>query len=236
MPPTACPIRKAASGFIETLEILKKAWTEPTFSYDGKYPQLQRGARGAAALSAAAPPIRIAGASEDTFPTLGTARLSAVRLGAQRLAVGLAPDLKAYRDAYEAAGHPGKRGGSICACRCMSARPSKQAREEGEPSIMAGYKSLIDRLEGSPNARRRAELEEVRTHHLRAGAARQGHRRRGRSGSPTGCKELEDELGIDGILFELNFGARDPGRSDDALAAADLRGYAGAVGVTNAAG
>jgi alkanesulfonate monooxygenase SsuD/methylene tetrahydromethanopterin reductase-like flavin-dependent oxidoreductase (luciferase family) len=54
------------------------------------------------------PPIRIAGASEDTFPVLGTLGYPlfvAVRSGALS---GLAPDLHAYRDANAKAGHSGK--------------------------------------------------------------------------------------------------------------------------------
>jgi alkanesulfonate monooxygenase SsuD/methylene tetrahydromethanopterin reductase-like flavin-dependent oxidoreductase (luciferase family) len=85
----------------------------------------------------------------------------------------------------------------------------KHALAEGEPSIMAGYKSLITRLEGSPNARRRAELEEVRTityeQVLRDKVVVGGPQR-----VADRLKELEDELGIDGILFELNFGAAIP--------------------------
>jgi alkanesulfonate monooxygenase SsuD/methylene tetrahydromethanopterin reductase-like flavin-dependent oxidoreductase (luciferase family) len=74
---------------------------------------------------------------------------------------------------------------------------------------MAGYKSLITRLEGSPNARRRAELEEVRTI-----TYEQVLRDKVIVGGPDTVvdrlKELEAELGIDGILFELNFGAAIP--------------------------
>jgi alkanesulfonate monooxygenase SsuD/methylene tetrahydromethanopterin reductase-like flavin-dependent oxidoreductase (luciferase family) len=85
----------------------------------------------------------------------------------------------------------------------------KQAFEEGEPSIMAGYKSLTTRLEGSPNARRRAEVEEVKTI-----TYEQVLRDKVVVGGPERVvdrlKELEAELGIDGILFELNFGAAIP--------------------------
>ena len=84
-----------------------------------------------------------------------------------------------------------------------------EAREEGEPSIMAGYKSLITRLEGSPNARRRAEVEEVKR-----ATYDDVMRDKVIVGGPDTVadrlKELEDELGIDGILFELNFGAAIP--------------------------
>ena len=85
----------------------------------------------------------------------------------------------------------------------------EEAREEGEPSIMAGYKSLIDRLEGSPNARRRAEAEEVKR-----ATYDDVIRDKVIVGDPDivveRLKELEAELAIDGILFELNFGAAIP--------------------------
>ena len=74
---------------------------------------------------------------------------------------------------------------------------------------MAGYKSLITRLEGSPNSRRRAELEEVKSI-----TYEQVLRDKVIVGGPDRVvdqlKELEAELGIDGILFELNFGAAIP--------------------------
>ena len=74
---------------------------------------------------------------------------------------------------------------------------------------MGGYRSLITRLEGSPNARRRAEVEEIKTI-----SYEQVLRDKVVVGGPERVtdrlKELEDELGIDGILFELNFGAAIP--------------------------
>jgi alkanesulfonate monooxygenase SsuD/methylene tetrahydromethanopterin reductase-like flavin-dependent oxidoreductase (luciferase family) len=84
-----------------------------------------------------------------------------------------------------------------------------QAREEAEPSVMLGYRSLTTRLEGSPNSRRRAELETVRTitydEVLRDKVV---------VGSPERVTDrllqLRDELGIDGILAELNFGSNIP--------------------------
>jgi alkanesulfonate monooxygenase SsuD/methylene tetrahydromethanopterin reductase-like flavin-dependent oxidoreductase (luciferase family) len=122
--------------------------------------------------------------------------------------LGLAPDLKAYRDAYEAAGHPG-HGRVYLRLSMHVGDDDKRAFEEGEPSIMAGYKSLITRLEGSPNARRRAEVEEVRTI-----TYEQVLRDKVIVGGPERVadrlKELEEQLGIDGILFELNFGAAIP--------------------------
>jgi alkanesulfonate monooxygenase SsuD/methylene tetrahydromethanopterin reductase-like flavin-dependent oxidoreductase (luciferase family) len=70
---------------------------------------------------------------------------------------------------------------------------------------MLGYRKLITQLEGSPNKRRRAELEDVRNityaDVLRDKIV---------VGSPgyvaDRLRQLQEELGIDGILAELNFG------------------------------
>ena len=78
------------------------------FSYDGKYHSFDEARAVPRPYQQPHPPIRIAGASEDTFPMLGALGYPlfvSVRSGSLS---GLAPDLKAYREAYTAAGHPGK--------------------------------------------------------------------------------------------------------------------------------
>ena len=202
------PYTESRERFYETLDILKKAWTEDPFSYDGKYHSFNEARAVPRPYHQPHPPIRIAGASEDTFPTLG--RLGyplfvSVRSGSL---MGLKPDLKIYRESYEEAGHPGH--GEVYLRLSMHVGDSdKQALEEGEPSIMAGYKSLITRLEGSPNARRRAEVEDVKR-----ATYEDVVRDKVIVGGPDTVvdrlRELQDELGIDGVLFELNFGAAIP--------------------------
>src|SRR3984957_14324199 len=156
------PYSESRERFFETLDVLKLAWTQPSFSFHGKYHNFDQARAVPRPYQQPHPPIRIAGASEDTFPILG--RLGyplfvSVRSGSL---VGVKPDLKSYRDAWIEAGNPGKP--EVYLRLSMHVGDSdKRALEEGEPSIMAGYKSLITRLEGSPNARRRAELEEVRS-------------------------------------------------------------------------
>src|SRR5215472_13306555 len=99
------PYSESRERFYETLDILKTAWTNETFSYDGKYHSFNEAKAVPRPFQQPHPPIRIAGASEGTFPTLG--RLGyplfvSVRSGSL---VGLKPDLKAYRDAYTEAGN-----------------------------------------------------------------------------------------------------------------------------------
>jgi alkanesulfonate monooxygenase SsuD/methylene tetrahydromethanopterin reductase-like flavin-dependent oxidoreductase (luciferase family) len=202
------PYAESRERFYETLDILKHAWTQPSFSYAGKYWQFNEARAVPRPYQQPHPPIRIAGASEDTFPVLGALGYPlfvAVRSGSLS---GLAPDLQAYRDAYRAAGHAGK-GEVYLRLSLHLAETDARALEEAEPSVMQGYRTLTTRLEGSPNARRRAELETVR-----GITYEQVLRDKVVVGSPgrvaDRLRQLHEELDIDGILAELNFGGSIP--------------------------
>jgi alkanesulfonate monooxygenase SsuD/methylene tetrahydromethanopterin reductase-like flavin-dependent oxidoreductase (luciferase family) len=202
------PYSESRERFYETLEILKLAWSEPSFSYAGKFHSFDDARAVPRPYQQPHPPIRIAGASEDTFPVLGTLGYPlfvAVRSGSLS---ALAPDLEAYRDAYAMAGHRGK-GEVYLRLSLHLADSDAQARDEAEPSMMQGYKVLTTRLEGSPNARRRAELETVRSI-----TYEEVLRDKVVVGSPERVTDrllqLREELRIDGILAELNFGSGIP--------------------------
>jgi len=141
------PYEESRERFFEALDILKHAWTEDTFSYEGKYHSFNEARAVPRPYQQPHPEIRIAGASEDTFPTLGTLGYPLFVSVRSASLSGLAPDLKAYREAYTAAGHPG-HGRVYLRLSMHVGDDDKRALEEGEPSIMAGYKSLITRLEG----------------------------------------------------------------------------------------
>jgi alkanesulfonate monooxygenase SsuD/methylene tetrahydromethanopterin reductase-like flavin-dependent oxidoreductase (luciferase family) len=78
------PYGESRERFAETLEILKRAWTEPRFSYQGKYYSFDNVALTPKPFQKPWPEIRIAANSADTFPQiakLGHAVFVAVRLG-----------------------------------------------------------------------------------------------------------------------------------------------------------
>jgi len=199
------PYAESRDRFFETLEVLKLAWTETSFSFHGKFHHFDEVSAVPRPFQTPHPPIRIAGASEDTFPVLGALGYPlfvAVRSGSFG---GLAPDLNTYRAAYEAAGHPGK-GQVHLRLALHVAETDAQAKAEAHDSIMAGYQKLSGQLEGSPNARRRAEIEasqrmtydDILRDKVVIGAPDTVAAR---------LSELQEQLGIDGILAELNFGA-----------------------------
>ena len=121
------PYGESRERFYETLDILKLAWTQPQFSLSGEVSMAFDEARAVPRpYQQPHPPIRIAGASEDTFPVLGALGYPlfvAVRSGSLS---GLAPDLKAYRDAYTAAGPSGQGRGVSTVCHCISPTPMRR--------------------------------------------------------------------------------------------------------------
>jgi alkanesulfonate monooxygenase SsuD/methylene tetrahydromethanopterin reductase-like flavin-dependent oxidoreductase (luciferase family) len=202
------PYSESRERFLETLEIVKRAWTQERFSYDGKYWHFDNAAAVPQPYQKPFPPIRVAAASEETFPSLGEAGYPifvAVRSGSLE---GLAPDLDAYRSAYRAAGHEG-RGEVYLRLTLHIADTDSKALDEAEPSIMSGYRTLSTRLEGAPNRRRAAEAQAMRTvtyEEVRRDKVVIG----GPERVADRLRQLQEELGLDGILAELNFDALIP--------------------------
>ena len=94
--------------FAESLDIIKKAWTEPSASYRGRYHSFTDFTLVPRPVQQPHPEIRIAASQHDTYAAigdLGYPLFSAVRASPL---TELAYHTKAYRDAWQAAGHSGK--------------------------------------------------------------------------------------------------------------------------------
>jgi alkanesulfonate monooxygenase SsuD/methylene tetrahydromethanopterin reductase-like flavin-dependent oxidoreductase (luciferase family) len=94
--------------FAESLEIIKKAWTQENASHRGRWHSFEDFTLVPRPVQQPHPEIRIAASQHDTYAAIGTLgyRLfSAVR--ATPLSE-LAAHMQAYRDAWHEAGHPGK--------------------------------------------------------------------------------------------------------------------------------
>src|ERR1700736_5371724 len=66
------PYGESRERFAETLEILKRAWTDTSFSYQGKYFAYDKVALVPKPRQKPHPPIRIAATSVDTYAAIGT--------------------------------------------------------------------------------------------------------------------------------------------------------------------
>jgi alkanesulfonate monooxygenase SsuD/methylene tetrahydromethanopterin reductase-like flavin-dependent oxidoreductase (luciferase family) len=209
------PYAESQERFAETLDIIKRAWREPTLSYKGKYYHFDNVPVTPKPYSAPGPEIRIAINSPDSFPAAGAQGypiFAAVRLGTLS---ELGPNLRAYRDAWRAAGHPGQ-GKVFLRLPLYLAETREQARAEPEQSIMHFYRWLGDQLEASAakSGARPIEDRAARGQRLQAISYDEALRDKVVVGTPDmvidRLCELREELGLDGILAEMNCGSLVP--------------------------
>ncbi len=169
--------------FAEVLEIVRRAWTQERFSFDGQFYHFENVCLVPKPYQQPHPEIRIAATSADTYPAIGALGypiFCAVRLGTLS---ELAPNIQAYRDAWRTAGHPGE-GQVFLRVPVYVAETEARARAEPEESIMHFYRYLGAQLADFGNPRRGAgDRAAGRTrpapanHRLRRSAARKNHRR-----------------------------------------------------------
>jgi alkanesulfonate monooxygenase SsuD/methylene tetrahydromethanopterin reductase-like flavin-dependent oxidoreductase (luciferase family) len=201
--------------FAEALEIIKLAWTQPSVSYDGKYHRIQDVAATPKPYQTPMPDIRIAATSPDTFVTngkLGHPIFVAVRT---ETFSDLVPEIRSYREAFAAAGHPGKPAVYL-RVPAYVAESDARAEDEAAPSMLKlfrGHAQLIK--DAATKTNEPAAIERAKhadrlmtlTYQETLGA-------QVLSGSPASVtaqlRAIQDELGLDGILAELNCGGTIP--------------------------
>jgi alkanesulfonate monooxygenase SsuD/methylene tetrahydromethanopterin reductase-like flavin-dependent oxidoreductase (luciferase family) len=209
------PYAESRERFAETLEIVRRAWTQETLTFEGTYFRYHDVAVVPKPYQKPHPPIRVAATSIDTFPAIGAQGLdlfAAVRTGT----LGeLAPNLEAYRTAYSDAGHPGK-GGVFLRVPIYVAESFERAVEDTRDSIIAFYRQLGQQLEASAQeaGARAIEHRDVRGRRLQEITFEEALRDKVIVGTPQmvidRLSAISDELGLDGILAELNCGGQVP--------------------------
>jgi alkanesulfonate monooxygenase SsuD/methylene tetrahydromethanopterin reductase-like flavin-dependent oxidoreductase (luciferase family) len=205
------PYKESKERFAEALDIIKLAWSpEQRISFQGKFHKIDNVAPTPKPFQKQ-PDIRIAATSPDTFETngkLGYPIFVAVRSGTFS---ELRPDIQVYRDAYKAAGHPGKPQVYLRVPMYV-ADTDATARAESEASILQFYKNHAQNLlEAARKIGEKAAIERAK------GAEALLNMTWGEAlgsklvaGAPAAVVEqltaIRDDLGLDGILAELNCG------------------------------
>jgi alkanesulfonate monooxygenase SsuD/methylene tetrahydromethanopterin reductase-like flavin-dependent oxidoreductase (luciferase family) len=201
--------------FAEVMEILKRAWTQETFSYHGQFYHFDNITLVPKPFQAPHPEMRIAVNSPDTYQQSGEAGLPifvATRLGDLN---ELVPNLRVYQDAWAASGHPG-RGRVYLRVPVYVAATEQQAREEPRESIMYFYRYLGARIEASAvqTGARAIEQRAERGQRLQSIDYEEALRSKIIVGTPAMVRDrlavLQETLGLSGILAELNCGMRIP--------------------------
>jgi len=160
------PYAESRDRFLETLEILTKAWTQERFSHQGKYFQFQDVCIMPKPFQKPHPPIRIAATTPETYPLVG--RLGApVFVAVRTVALSdLQRHLPTYHAAWKESGHPG-RGDVGVSIPLYVAETARQAREEPEASTMGFFRSISKALKKSDGATAQtAQAREARSTRL----------------------------------------------------------------------
>jgi len=206
------PYAESRERFTEILEILLRAWTEPRFSYAGRFYNFDNVACVPKPYLGKLPPIRIAASTPDTFPAIGTMGYPVFASTRHPTWTELKPHIRAYQDAYKAAGHPGE-GQVFVSAPIYIAETEERARAEAEESVSYFYKLQFEliaesaRRSGRQNFIERAE----KLRNLTYADALNGNVLVGSPDTVAAkLKELRDEIGFQGILAELNCGGLIP--------------------------
>ncbi|MGE0223038.1 MAG: LLM class flavin-dependent oxidoreductase [Acetobacteraceae bacterium] len=201
--------------FAEVLDILRLAWTQERFSYEGQFYRFQDVCLVPKPYQSPYPELRIAVNSPDTFEQTGRQGFPifvATRLGDL---TELVPNLRVYREAWAAAGHPGT-GKVFLRVPVYVARTEKQAREEPRDSVMHFYRYLGERIEqsASQEGARAIENRAERGQRLQNIDYDEVLRSKIIVGTPAMVSDrlgqLREELGLSGILAEMNCGMQIP--------------------------
>jgi alkanesulfonate monooxygenase SsuD/methylene tetrahydromethanopterin reductase-like flavin-dependent oxidoreductase (luciferase family) len=202
------PYEESRDRFFETLEILRKAWTQDRFSHDGRYYQFRDVCVVPKPYQKPHPPLRVAATTQETYPLLG-------RLG-HRLFVAVRTnsisDLKrqigGYREAWREAGHPGQ-GEVALLVPVYVAETERQAREEPEASTTHWFRSIAEALRRSATVEGRAQAER-----LAAVSYADILREQVVYGTPDAVLEriwmLRAELGFSSLSAWMNVGGQNP--------------------------
>jgi alkanesulfonate monooxygenase SsuD/methylene tetrahydromethanopterin reductase-like flavin-dependent oxidoreductase (luciferase family) len=206
------PYDESRDRFVEILDIVKKAWTEERFSYRGRFHSFENVRVVPKPYQKPLPEIRIAASTPDTFPAIGALGYPVFASTRHPTWTDLAPHIRAYYDAYKAAGHPGK-GQVYVSAPIYIAETEERAREEARESVTHFYRLQYELI--AESARRSGRQNFIdRAEKLRTLTYEDALRGNVLVGTPDSVSaklmRLRDEVGFEGILAELNCGGLIP--------------------------
>jgi alkanesulfonate monooxygenase SsuD/methylene tetrahydromethanopterin reductase-like flavin-dependent oxidoreductase (luciferase family) len=209
------PYEESQARFREALEIILQAWKGERFSYQGEYYRFENAIISPRPYQQPHPPIRMAATTEETFPRVGEMGLP-IFVGLRGMDIPeLRVCLQAYRKAWQEAGHPGQ-GNVFVRIPVYAGVTEQGAVEEPHDSIMYYFtrqanlqRSSVGRAGTGPAERRQARAErlssltyeEILHAKVAFGTA---------AGLIERLSQLREELGLDGIVAELNAGGQIP--------------------------
>ena len=206
---------ESQARFREALEIIRQAWKGDPCSYEGEFYRFREATVTPRPYQVPHPPIRMAATSEETFPAAGRLGLP-IFIGLRREEI---PDLQGYlaryRQAWRDASHPGDPSVYL-RIPVYCSTTEEGAVEEPRASLTSFFgrqtelaRSAVGRAGAGPAEQRQAQVErmaglsydDILARKVAAGTAARVIDR---------LRRLREELGLDGIVAELNPGGLIP--------------------------
>ena len=206
---------ESQARFREALEIIRLGWTGEPFSYEGQFYRIQNATVVPRPYQTPHPPIRMATTSEETFPLAGRLGLP-IFIGLRTTEIAdLQAQLAPYRQAWREAGHLGAP--SVYLRIPVYVSPTAEGAVEEPRESMAAFfarqtelaRAAVGRAGAGPADRRRMQAERMASLTYEDVLARKVV-----FGTAAGVvgrlRQLQEELGLDGIVAELNPGGLIP--------------------------
>ncbi len=201
------PPEESRERFDEALDFILAAWTNQSFSFDGKYFQAHDLSLVPRPLQLPHPPVRIAANSPDTFPFAAGRRFP---IFASPL-INPPDKLKAGLAVYRAGLPAGTPGDTAFALPVHVAASRAQARRECEPGLMSFLRVATEAAlpSGQPDSKSFEAFRQVRARMERTTYADMD-REMGVFGDPDYCvervHELQREYGMNEFICYFNQG------------------------------
>ncbi len=209
------PYTESQARFREALEIILEAWKGEPFSYRGEHYRIENATVSPRPYQRPHPPLRMAATTEETFPQVGRMGLP-IFVGLRAMDVAeLRACVLAYRQAWSDAGHAGAASVYL-RIPIYAGSTAAAAVEEPRASITYYFQRHAEltlagmgRAGTGPAERRQAQADR-----LAKLSYEQILRTKVAFGSAAGLidrlTELREELGLNGIVAELNPGGLIP--------------------------
>ncbi|PKB70665.1 MAG: hypothetical protein BZY87_09040 [SAR202 cluster bacterium Io17-Chloro-G6] len=202
------PYSESRDRFMESLEIIMKAWKEEKFSHQGQYHSFQDVTVVPKPYQQPHPPTRIAVAGEETFPLIGKLGYP-IFVGVNTPVPQLQERLASYRKGRQEAGHTSPDDVAL-RIPAYVAETADEARSEPEASAMQAIQYAATELVTTAASQETAD----RLRRIAATPYDEILKQRVMFGTPEAVterlQEYQEKLGISGVVLEMNYGGRIP--------------------------
>ena len=209
------PLRESRARYEESLEIIRRAWTEDPFAYQGEFWQVPSLSLGPKPVQRPHPPIYRGTISRESFEGAGIVGDNAFIVpwltGPHR---SVRKRVQRYRTLLEENGHGQKR--TTCIFFLFVDPDHNVALREGQ-AITRAYTDLFTNMIPAELLTKMHTADPVRQFIDFARAMPDQIEERAVVGTPAECRrrlhELNDEFTLDQVAFYFHAGARDPKRA-----------------------